>query len=503
MSIKKAKKFLFPIGLPRIEEILFLATLLGVIGIGPRLLNQDGDLGRHLTLGYYILSSYTIPTRDLFSHSLYGQPLTPHEWLAQLTFALIHQWAGLNGIVLFVGMVIAITWLLIYRQALTASLFPLTSLMVSLLSFAAASLHFLARPHIFTFLYLAIWLGMLENLRLRRPLPFWQPLLLMLIWVNTHGAFISGFACFLAYWAEYLWEYFKHRKDTPFIYSQLAKFSGLGILLFLISLINPVGIQLWRTSLEYVTNRYLISHTQEYLPPNFQSPAAWPFLIMILLSLWLSMSQKQATPMTHRLLVVGWTALALMSARNIPLYALVVTPILSVQIKNYLTETPWESRERWLLDMQTKIRLPIWATLGSLLIIGFALSTPWFRERNQFAPTIFPVKATEWIITNQPKGNMMNYFPWGGYLLFRLWPEYRVFIDGQTDFYGEELTRTYEKILTLDKGWEFWLDNYQISWVIFPRDSALITTLRQDPDWECLYEDHLATICLRHHTARP
>lgn len=267
MSAEKIKKPLILIGFPRIEEILFLATLLCVIGIGPRLLNQDGDLGRHLTLGYYILSSHTIPTRDLFSHSLYGQPLTPHEWLAQLIFAIIHKWAGLNGIVLFVGMVIAMTWLLIYRQALTASHFPLTSLTISLLSFAAASLHFLARPHVFTFLYLTVWLGMLERLRLGHSLPLWQPLLLMLVWVNTHGAFISGFAIFLAYWAECVWEYLKRRKEIPFIHSQLAKFSRLGILLFLTSLINPVGIQLWKTSLEYVTNRYLTQPYARISPP--------------------------------------------------------------------------------------------------------------------------------------------------------------------------------------------------------------------------------------------
>ncbi|MCX8025733.1 MAG: hypothetical protein N3A60_11070 [Thermanaerothrix sp.] len=338
---------------------------------------------------------------------------------------------------------------------------------------------------------------MLERFRLRYSLPLWQPLLLMLIWVNTHGAFISGFACFLAYWAEYFGEYLKNRKDIPFIHSQLAKFSGLGILLFLTSLINPVGIQLWKTSLEYVTNRYLTSHTQEYLPPNFQSPAAWPFLLMILLSLWLSMSQKQILPIAHRFLGLGWTALALMSARNIPLYALVLTPILSAYVKSYLAGTPWESREQRLLDIQTRIRLPVWATLGSLLIIGFTLSTPWFRERNQFDPTVFPVKATEWILTNAPQGNMMNYFPWGGYLLFRLWPEYRVFIDGQTDFYGEELTRIYEDILTLDKEWKVWFNKFQIRWVIFPRNSLLISTLKQDPDWDCPYEDSTTTVCLR------
>lgn len=501
MSTKKLSLPLFV--LPKLDEILYLAIVIGVIGIGTRLLNQDGDLGRHLTLGFYILSSHTIPTRDLFSHTLHGQPLTPHEWLSQLIFALVHQWAGFPGITLLVGVIIAITWLLIYRQALRASQLPLTSLAVSLLSFAAASLHFLARPHVFTFLLLTIWLGMLERFRLKHPLPFWQPLLLMLIWVNTHGAFIAGFACFAAYWAEYFWEHLKGRKDIPFTRSQLATFSSLGILLFLTTLINPVGIRLWRTSLEYVTNRYLISHTQEYLPPNFQSPTTWPFLMMILLSLWLSMSQKQAIPIAHRLLVVGWTALALSSARNIPLYALVATPVLSEQLSSFLAETPWKNRERQLLDMQAKIKFPIWATLGSLVIVSLTLSSPWLKERNQFDPNVFPVQATNWIATHSPKGNMMNYFPWGGYLLFRLWPEYRVFIDGQTDFYGEKLTRIYETILSLDKGWEFWLDNYQISWVIFPGDSALITTLRQDPDWECPYEDHLATVCLRRNTIRP
>ena len=55
---------------------------------------------------------------------------------------------------------------------------------------------------------------------------------------------------------------------------------------------------------------------------------------------------------------------------------------------------------------------------------------------------------------NQPEGNMFNYFTWGGYLLFELWPEKPVFIDGQTDFYGETFTRQYEQVITLDDGWQ-------------------------------------------------
>ncbi len=65
--------------IPRIGEILFIAIFAALIGLGPRLMNIDGDLGRHITLGDYILSSRSIPTRDVFSHTKLGDPLTPHE----------------------------------------------------------------------------------------------------------------------------------------------------------------------------------------------------------------------------------------------------------------------------------------------------------------------------------------------------------------------------------------------------------------------------------------
>jgi hypothetical protein len=89
---------------------------------------------------------------------------------------------------------------------------------------------------------------------------------------------------------------------------------------------------------------------------------------------------------------------------------------------------------------------------------------------------------------------MFNYFPWGGYLLYRMWPEEQVFIDGQTDFYGEALTRQYEKVLTLQDGWQEILTQYQVRWVLMPTDSRLIEALSEDPRWELTYQDKTATI---------
>jgi hypothetical protein len=98
--------------LPGLGDILWMAVFTGVILLGPQMMNIDGDLGRHLTIGEYILDTGRVPTTDLFSHTMAGQPVTPHEWLSQVLFALAHRWLGLNGVGLRCGLVIATSfWL--------------------------------------------------------------------------------------------------------------------------------------------------------------------------------------------------------------------------------------------------------------------------------------------------------------------------------------------------------------------------------------------------------
>src|SRR5512138_3255833 len=114
--MKRAEKVLHFL-LPGLGDILWIATFVAVIGLGPRMLNIDGDLGRHLTIGRYILDNGRVPTADLFSHTMAGQPLTPHEWLAQVIFALADRLMGLNGVVLVCALVIATSFWLVFRTA--------------------------------------------------------------------------------------------------------------------------------------------------------------------------------------------------------------------------------------------------------------------------------------------------------------------------------------------------------------------------------------------------
>jgi hypothetical protein len=103
--------------MPRLQDMLFVALFLAVVGLGPRLLNVDGDLGRHITIGNNILDTGSIPTRDLFSHTMAGERLTPHEWLAEVLYALAYRGMGLDGVVILCGILIAGAFILVYRQA--------------------------------------------------------------------------------------------------------------------------------------------------------------------------------------------------------------------------------------------------------------------------------------------------------------------------------------------------------------------------------------------------
>jgi hypothetical protein len=92
---------------------------------------------------------------------------------------------------------------------------------------------------------------------------------------------------------------------------------------------------------------------------------------------------------------------------------------------------------------------------------------------------------------------MFNDFNWGGYLLFRLWPHQRVFIDSQSDFYGEQLTREAAAIEAADAGWEQQLLKYDVGWMILPRSAPLAAEALHSSDWQVAYEDGVAVILRR------
>lgn len=489
--------------LPSLGNVLWMSAFLAAVGFGPQMMNMDGDLGRHLTIGRYILSQRQVPLVDLFSHTMQGQPLTPHEWLAQVLFAASEHWAGLDGVVLLAAVVIATSFWRVFRQSSQAAGGVLLPAAVTLLAMAASSLHWLTRPHIFTFLLLVLWVDALDALRRGSSRAWWRLPVLMLLWANLHGAFIAGFVTWALYGAGEAWDAFSQRTEPP-APGFWRNFGLGGLSAALVTLANPSGLHLWTTSVGYIGSRYLVDHTAEYLPPNFHSPSTWPFLLMIGLLAAAYGIQTRRPPARHVLMSAAWLVMALYSVRNVPLFAIVAAPGLAAVLAGWLADhaqvravSSLTALEGRLTAVESRLRGAVWPAalfLLAALALRSGADLDFAQRGNRFDPDIFPAAAVDWLEANPVQGQGFNYFPWGGYLLYRQWPEKTVFIDGQTDFYGEALTRQYEQVLTLSPGWAQVLADYQVDWVLMPPDEALPQALLAKPGWQAVYRDDTAVL---------
>ena len=471
---------------PSIKDAFFVATLLASSIQGHMMLNADGEQWHHITIGTYIAENCTIPTTDIFSHTMYGEILVPHEWLSQLIFSRVHFFAGLNGIVLLISLIIATAFTLTYHQLRKNGTFHLVALMVTTLAAFASSLHWLARPHVVTFLFVAIWTYSLADKKSK----LWYFPLIMLVWTNTHGAFIVGFAIWLAHITGWIWDFAHNTTDK----ATGIRLSIIGASSFVVTLINPTGWNLWKTSVGYYGNQFLVNRTVEYLSPNFHNWSTWPFLIMLAICLFgLSTSIKLKTYETF--LLIGWTILSLYSARNIPIFAIVIAPYVAAIIQALVSSSSILNRIDTAIDSVEKnhigILIPV---LAVSVLVTTSIAQKESFSANTFDPDKFPVRAVDWLDSNPQEGKMFNNFIWGGYLLYRTFPEYPVFIDGQTDFYGEGLSREYSQVTRLESGWQDILDKYDVSWVIIQSGHPLIQALENELSWEIVYQDNTATI---------
>jgi len=488
--------------LPQPRDILFIGVFFSIVFGGPKLFTNDGDLGRHITIGNYILDTGTIPTHDIFSHTLTGERLVPHEWLAQVIFALAHRIMGLSGDVFIAALLGAFTILIVYQELIKRGNYRLVALFLATWVTVVSSVHWLARPHMFTFFFVVLWAYWLESFYKDEKIKLWVFPLLMLIWVNTHGAFIAGFVVLGTYIADWLWEFSQGRGTK----AMGRKLFLIGLFSLAVTFINPSGVYLWGTSVGYVGNSFMTSHTVEYLSPDFHERDMWPFMFMVAFALF-ALVQERKLQVRDVLLLAGWTIMSLYSVRNMPLFAVITAPIYGALIQ------PWaEKMLNWLKpasgprESEEVLRGYVWVVLP-ILFFGFILwrGIPIDQKGtgNIFLPDRMPVQAVDWLQENPQDGKMFNHFIWGGYILYRMWPAETVFIDGQTDFYGELLMREYFDVINLDDDWESILDKYEVSWLIVPRNDMLSRYLYSENDdiWSVIYEDDTAVIFRRDNIA--
>lgn len=510
-----------PIPLPDAGDVIFLIILAFLLFGVPNFVFGDGSTGWHLVTGEHVVRTLSIPRTDLISYTFPDSPWVAYQWLADVIMYLVASWAGLNGLALAVSAAISLLFLLVYERLRRAGCHFLLSVVLTVVGAMASSLHWLARPQIFTLLGVYVVFALLESHR--RGITSGARLaaasaLIMILWANLHPAFILGFVLIGIYLISDLLGFLLFPALAPELGKRTkwliaASCSGLAA-----TFINPYGPGLLAYICRYLKNTAVLEQTAEYASPIFHGQLQTSCFEALLLLLAVGLVLARARPALPQFLsCVTFAALGLAAVRNIPLFVVVALPVVAELLANarLLPEgdaapepAEWWNRlgERWqrlgrefdeterrctmhILPAVAVLILAIAAANGGSLL-GVPLLSSGFDPQNMPTSTL---ECLRQLNLNPTAG--LNFDNWGGYIRYKA--GIPVFIDDRADFYPQRFYLEYGTVGTVSPGWRDVLERHKISWILFPKDSRLAARLKEEPGWQLICQDAAAELFVR------
>ena len=432
---------------------------------------RDTDIWLHLKTGEHTLDARALTAPDPFSYTTAmgapayaGEAITrrfnlTHEWLAQIVMYLIYAVSGFPGLVLSRALLLilfcALTGWIAHRRAgdfriaLTAAL-----------AAAAVAFHFQqSRPFLATFVFLALTVAILESGR-----RLWLLPPVFLIWANCHGGFIVGWIALGAYC---LWR----RSRALWLVSALS---------VLASAVNPNGLRVVQVLSFYRTSA-IQSNNLEWQHPKFWEPGIYSVLLFGALIALLAAGRRAR--LADWLLYLSFAALSLLAVRNVIFIGLVAPIVIAAYLPKH------------------RLIAPAAVLLAAAFLIARELK-PAEAFALRAADWQLPAGAAGFIQAHRIDARMFNNYETGGYLVWRLWPLQRDFIDPRG--LSEQAYADYRRILFTSDSTKL-LDQYGIRMVVtegfdflsgqvYPLVVQLADAAAQ---WSMVYQDAQAMVFLR------
>jgi hypothetical protein len=502
--------------LPSLADFAFLMPIgyLFARMDGVKTLLGDCDTGWHIRTGEWIIANGWVPLRDVFSFTKPGAPWFAWEWLSDVLFARLNALGGLMAVVLFSILLISATFaalfLLVRRKAN-----PIVAVAVTMIAAAASSIHWLARPHLFTLLFLVLFYAALEQVREGRTRLLGVPILaalpvITILWTNLHGGFFVGVLVIMAYGGgEILRALFgPNAADRRPALLQARRYFLSAFACLAASLVNPYTYHLHEHMAKYLVDPYNSKHIVEFLSPSFHHPTAIFLEAMLVMSVATVFWTLRQGRFTEALLIVAWAHGALLAARNIPIFAIVAAPPVAAALQQWLLRLPELNVAGWLRAAAGRFnrlaeetaetdaipRLHLVSVLGILLVAALIYAPhPPKKFRSEFDPTFYPAGALA-TLRSDPTGRIFTHDEWGDYLIYRLYPDHKVFVDGRSDFYGDDFENKYIDVLNVNYDWEKILSGFGVDTILMPPSAPLTGALKESTRWRVVYDDGIALV---------
>lgn len=423
--------------------------------------------------------------------------------------ASLYSLGGLDLLHAFKAGLLCLVWLLLldcgYRLAPQKGQGWICGLFWAILTiqFCHIAYFFDVRAYLFTYLFLATfwrWL-ILEQCR-----PLWIWAIVVLLWANLHAGVIIGLfllgAVNLLRWSG--------RFGPGF--DSCPSWRGLSLLV-LVSMFNPSGATIYLHLFKLTGSdwgRYLNEWQSLWKDPTGYGAFPW-FALLWSILLW-----RSACP--RRFLVVSllFAVVAFSGWRHITLYGWMMLPLVVAYFPrpSQLELAPDRSRLLQVIVCLSLLARPLFAQYwGSPQNVAYSLLMQW----RAYAPcprvlpcpsggelslesSFFPRYAADFLVLNRGtlKGKLFNFYGWGGYLIFRLSPDYSVFIDGRAaQVYSLEVYREYLRAASSKRSLAEVLKGRDIHLAVLMNSNqgeGSRTLLADQPDWKLIYEDDLSCI---------
>jgi hypothetical protein len=487
---------------PSFADCVVVALLAWLFLCGPngwKSLLADGDTGWHIRTGEYILAHHAVPQQDLFSFSKPGAPWFAWEWLSDVSLAGLFHLGGLKAIALSAAVMIALFAAVLLRYALWLGADGLVAVILTFVAVRAASLHFLARPHLFTLLFLPACMWLVHADSRRRTRWLWALVPFSALWTNLHGGVFIFLACLAMVALGKAVEAALGCARWP----ALARYAVLLAGCSLATLANPYGSRLHAHVVEYLQSDWIRNTIQEFQAPTFRSEEQLQFEILLIAGLILSAVLLRKRRVSDALCILFLAHSSLMSVRHAPLYAAVAMPLVAAGVsagwKASAERLPKKSVVRILAQMSTDVtpafrRNTIWPVLLVLALAFLEAPLQWPRD---FPSELFPTGMIQENASLIASGRLLTTDQWGDYIIYRFYPRQKVFVDGRSDFYGQQVGTDYLHLVRGNYDWQEILARYRFQVALLPVDLPVTTLLKQDPDWRVVKDNQRAVILER------
>ncbi|MEJ2069346.1 MAG: hypothetical protein P8X58_02905 [Syntrophobacterales bacterium] len=439
------------------------------------------DLWGYLAFGRLYWTGRSFPYQDVFAYVPTLKPWVYHEWLTGVVFYPLSIAAGAVGLqtlkyCLGLGTV-ALAYATARRRGasqVAATLFVLLTALILGRGYSAV------RAQIFTFFFFVLVLYILERVRLSQRWGglMWLPLILV-PWANFHGGFVAGLGLIVLY---ALGEALSGRPFWPYVLTLV--FATLA------TLINPYGLEYWSYLAKALTMprpeiREWLPIWQAYRSGVYHLSSLLIFVALILFALFV-MRRKEKWELTEILVWVVTLGLSLWSVRHIPFFVLALCALLPPALKYYEDYLSLRLKTHALFSSVRRVFAGVLLVLSAVILVIFFTRAPF----SLIAGPYYPVGATRYLIYNHLSGNLLVYYDWGEYIIFDLYPHFRVAMDGRYEtVYPPKVCQIYWDFCFARPNWKAFLEQYPPDFILWPPNKPITRLLTRDPAWRIVYSD--------------